>query len=123
MTENRKLQKLNTVPGLHAFNQGQFYEAHELWEEVWNEIDDPERLWVQGLIQIATGLHKLSRGRSDICAKLLHKALGKLEGSPEAALGLDLAHARAEAARILAAISRGELPDARSVRMRASETP
>src|SRR5262249_13857653 len=39
--------------GRAAFNRGEFYEAHEFWEEVWNEIDDPERLWVQGMIQVA----------------------------------------------------------------------
>ena len=32
--------------GRAAFNRGEFYEAHEHWEDVWNEVDDPERTWI-----------------------------------------------------------------------------
>jgi predicted metal-dependent hydrolase len=105
--------------GRAAFNRGEFYEAHESWEEVWDEIDDPERRWVQGMIQIATGLHKLQRFRSDVCLTLLRKALGKLEGAPDALDGIDLAQMRRDAERVAAAIERGERPDAATVKLQA----
>ena len=101
--------------GREAFNRGEFYEAHEFWEEVWNEIDDPERTWVQGMIQIATGLHKLTRDRADVCQTLLERALSKLEGSRPVLDGIDVASARSDAGALLAALRRGERPDARSV--------
>src|SRR5438552_14835998 len=103
--------------GRAAFNAGEFYEAHEFWEEVWNEIDAPARTWVQGLIQVATALHKLAAGRDDVCATLLAKALGKLAGAPDALDGVDVAAARTGAERILAAIRAGELPSARGIRV------
>ena len=103
--------------GRDAFNRGDFYEAHELWEEVWNVIDDPERRWVQGLIQVATGLHKLERGRDDVCATLLRKALGKLAGAPALLDGVGVAAAQRGAERVLEGVAGGKPPPARSVRV------
>jgi predicted metal-dependent hydrolase len=104
--------------GQRAFNRGERYEAHEFWEEVWNEIDDPERTWVQGMIQVATGLHKLARGRPDVCRTLLGKALGKLRDAPPSLDGYDLGRLRADAAALLSALERGERPDPLAVLLR-----
>ena len=98
--------------GLACFNHREFYEAHEHWEDAWNELDDPARRWVQGLIQIATGLHKLERGRPDVCRTLFVKALTKLEGAPATYEGVDLARAIAGARRILSDIEAGGSPRA-----------
>jgi predicted metal-dependent hydrolase len=103
--------------GRAAFNRGEFYEAHEHWEAVWDELDQPERRWVQAMIQIATGLHKLARHRPDVCRTLLGKALAKLEDAPAALDGFDLARLTAEASRVLAALERGERPDPASVQV------
>jgi predicted metal-dependent hydrolase len=66
-------------PGRAAFNRGEYFLAHELWEEVWREVDDAEgRLYVQGLIQIAAGLHHLQRHRPAPAAGLLRKGLEKV---------------------------------------------
>jgi hypothetical protein len=64
--------------GRLAFNRGDYYQAHEQWEEVWLKTSGDERLILQGLIQIATALHKFDRGRPDLCHRLLGKGLGKL---------------------------------------------
>jgi predicted metal-dependent hydrolase len=66
-------------PGRAAFNRGEYFVAHELWEEVWREVDDAERrLYVQGLIQIAAGLHHLQQHRARPAAGLLRKGLEKV---------------------------------------------
>jgi predicted metal-dependent hydrolase len=103
--------------GREAFNRGEFYEAHEFWEEVWDELDDPERRWVQGLIQVATGLHKLARLRPDVCVTLLVKALGKLDGAPVAWGGVDVAAARRGAEEVLASLRSGGRPDPRALQL------
>src|SRR3954452_824676 len=95
-SERRRLME----EGRGAFNRGEFYEAHEFWEDVWNEIDDPDRTWVQGMIQIATGLHKLQRDRPDVCMTLLAKALTKLTDSPAALDGYALGKLRDDAIRV-----------------------
>lgn len=65
--------------GRAAFNRGEYFLAHELWEEVWREVEEVEqRTWVQGLIQIAAGLHHLQQRRTGPGVGLLRKGLDKL---------------------------------------------
>ena len=64
--------------GRTAFNQGEFFLAHEIWEEVWHQITGPERTAVQGLIQVAAGCHHLRGGRRGPAAALLEKGAAKL---------------------------------------------
>ena len=66
-------------PGRAAFNRGDYFLAHELWEEVWRKVSDAEqRTCLQGLIQIAAGLHHLQQHRRGPGTSLLGKGLQKL---------------------------------------------
>ena len=103
--------------GREALNRGDFYEAHEFWEDVWNDIDEPERIWVQGLIQFATGCHKLMQGHSRPTEMLLTKAVAKIADAPLVLDGVDIAAARAAGLRLLEGLARNELPDPRDVRV------
>lgn len=64
--------------GRAAFNRGEYFQAHELWEEAWRELDGVQRTVVQGLIQIAAGLHHLQQQRPRPAAELLRKGQTKL---------------------------------------------
>lgn len=100
--------------GATLFNQGLYWEAHEAWEELWLELEDDPKLFVQGLIQVAAGYFKATvqmqpRG----CVKLLTTALQKLDPMPPDFMGVEtqrflpaVRHTLAEAHRWLA----GEIP-------------
>jgi predicted metal-dependent hydrolase len=103
--------------GQRAFNDGDFFAAHEHWEAVWLTALAPERRWIQGLIQVATGLHKLQGGRAEICRGLLHKALAKLEDAPAQLDGLDVGCLRADATALVGALERGEQADPHALRL------
>jgi uncharacterized protein len=45
------------LKGIEHFNAREFYDAHEVWEELWHQLQGPEADFVQGLIQFATALH------------------------------------------------------------------
>lgn len=45
------------LKGIEHFNRREFYDAHEVWESLWNDQAGDERRFVQGLIQFATALH------------------------------------------------------------------
>ena len=76
--------------GVALFNRQEFYEAHEVWEQVWvDEIGD-ERLMLQGLIQVAAGFYKLQVGAPQGTVKLLEHGLKKLRVFLGASLGVDL---------------------------------
>ena len=80
--------------GRQAFERGDFFQAHEHWEEVWREAAGPERRWLQGLIQVAAALHQDARGRPGPAARLLARGLEKLAGAPDSLDGVDLAAVR-----------------------------
>jgi len=90
--------------GVAAFNAGDFYEAHELWEELWNDSEGDTKRAVQALVQLAAGYHKLEIGVPGGAVKLFARALGILDDVPPAATPLPLDDARAVVRRQLAAL-------------------
>ena len=63
--------------GLQAFNQKDFYNAHEYWEEIWTEYRLPDAKFVQGLIQLSVGFYHLTNlnlsGARGLFRKCQHK--------------------------------------------------
>lgn len=45
------------IAGINYFNDCDFFEAHEVWEDLWTEYRGPDREFYQGLIQVAVALH------------------------------------------------------------------
>jgi predicted metal-dependent hydrolase len=48
---------LRYLKGIEHFNAREFFDAHEVWEELWHEQHGDAHDFVQGLIQFATALH------------------------------------------------------------------
>jgi uncharacterized protein len=75
--------------GIEHWNAEEFFECHEVLEELWLHAGD-ERRFYQGLIQAAAGFYKVqleSQGRG---VSLLQTAVAKLRLYPERYLGLDV---------------------------------
>ena len=68
--------------GLRCYRAGQFFAAHEAWESVWLECQEPEKMFLQGLIQVTAAFHHLQRDNPRGTALLLQAALGRLESYP-----------------------------------------
>lgn len=79
------------LEGIVLFNRHSFFEAHEVLEDVWRAAPEPERKFLQGLIQVAVALHHHSRGNRVGCRSLLERARSNLSIYPEEHGGLDLA--------------------------------
>jgi uncharacterized protein len=94
--------------GLEAFNSGHFYEAHEHWEEVWLETPDPDKKFLQGLIQVAAAFHHHSRSNRKGTRNLLQAGLLKLEYFPAVHGGLEIEALRVSVRSWLAALNAGE---------------
>ena len=75
--------------GIKFFNAGQYFEAHEAWEELWRQTGGPLRLYYQGLVQTAVGLHHLAKGNLNGARAQLGKALQKLKQYPETFCRID----------------------------------
>jgi len=77
--------------GIDLFNSAEFFEAHEVLEDVWRAAPEPEREFFQGLIQVAVALHHHSRGNLIGCQSLLARAENNLSKYPSRHAGLDVA--------------------------------
>ena len=92
--------------GVELFNAGEWYAAHDLFEELWHETADPERRSLQGILQVAVAQLHLQRGNRRGATILFGEALGRLKrpGTPD--LGLDLASLCRAAQQRLEALQR-----------------
>jgi predicted metal-dependent hydrolase len=68
--------------GIFFFNDGRYFEAHEAWEDLWRPARGPLRLFYQGLVQAAVGMHHLGHGNVNGARAQLGKSLSKLEQYP-----------------------------------------
>jgi uncharacterized protein len=80
--------------GIALFNLGKFFEAHEVWEESWLTALEPDKSFLQGLIQVAAALHHHGRGNMRGLRSLLAAGLAKLDPFPEAHRGIALGNLR-----------------------------
>jgi predicted metal-dependent hydrolase len=98
--------------GLEAFNSARFYDAHEEWEEVWLQTPHPERMFLQGLIQVAAAYHHYLRSNLRGTRTLLREGTAKLEPFPEIHRGIEVGRLRHVTRRWLLALDGGETPGA-----------
>jgi uncharacterized protein len=92
MTESGQFHR-----GIALFNAGKFFEAHEIWEQLWLKELAPEKTFLQGLIQITAAFHHHVRGNPTGHQSLLAAGLAKLEQFPDQHRGIALAKLRADA--------------------------
>lgn len=78
------------LEGIEHFNKCDFFEAHEVWEELWADTQGPPRRFYQGLIQVAVCLHHFGNGNIRGAKKLYHGCRGYLEEYRPKYLDLDL---------------------------------
>lgn len=90
--------------GLELFNRGEFFDAHEVLEDVWRAAPAAEKKFLQGLIQVAVGLHHHSRGNLIGARSLLARAHRNLSAYPARHGGIDLAGLREQVERWVEAL-------------------
>ncbi len=100
------------LAGVQAFNDGDFFEAHEAWEDLWSEATGPARRFYQGMIHAAVGLCHLTNGNLRGAAKLYRSCIDYLAPCGERFLGVDLARFRVELERCFHEVLAPEGPPA-----------
>jgi predicted metal-dependent hydrolase len=77
------------LAGIVLFNRGDFFEAHEVWEDLWMNCAGPDRSFYQGLIQAAVGLCHFCNGNLRGAVKLYRSSRDYMNKYGPAHLGLD----------------------------------
>jgi predicted metal-dependent hydrolase len=78
-----------------CFNRGQFFEAHEVLEELWlPSRQGPNAAFYKGLIQLAGAFVHVQNNRPQPALRLLLRARENLQGYPARHEALDLSQVR-----------------------------
>jgi hypothetical protein len=77
------------LAGILFFNRRDFFEAHEVWEDLWGDCGDQDRRFYQALIQAAVALYHYGNGNLRGATKLFASARNYMGRYPSPHLGLD----------------------------------
>jgi uncharacterized protein len=95
--------------GIALFNQGKFFDAHEVLEDVWRAAPQEEKKIWQGLVQAAVALHHYSTGNRVGMRSVMVRAMKNLAGHPRSFHGIDVPRLLESLARWLEAFD-NDLP-------------
>jgi hypothetical protein len=93
--------------GLACYRKGEFFQAHEHWETAWLTLEEPEKSFLQALIQVTAAFHHLDAGNSAGAVSLLRRALRRLERCPSHFGGIAVTPLCAEVSEWLRMIESG----------------
>lgn len=66
--------------GIDLFNKQEFFECHEVLEELWTFSQQPDRWFLQALIHFAVGFYHAGRDNPNGATRQLRKGLRKIQG-------------------------------------------
>ncbi len=79
------------VEGLGFFNHHQFFQSHEILEEVWKDTTGRDKDFYKGLIQAAVACYHWSKGNRPGALTLARSAANYLKRYEPSYLGIDVA--------------------------------
>jgi len=93
--------------GIELFNRCEFYDCHEVLEELWTGSHQPERWFLQSLIHFAVGFHHHQHDNAVGAARQLAKGLRKIQAYLPEWGGVQTAGIEREVRRCLVIIEAG----------------
>jgi len=79
------------LEGIELFNRGEYFDAHEVWEDLWHDTGGPDRRFYQGLIQAAVAVYHAGNGNVPGARRLFESGRRYMSASGARNLGLDIA--------------------------------
>ncbi len=76
--------------GVALFNAGEWFEAHEVWEDIWRMASGPKKHFYQGLIQVAVTIEHMRRGNPRGVLSVWTTAQEKFRGIDDVYMGIDV---------------------------------
>jgi uncharacterized protein len=78
------------LAGIVHFNGGDYFEAHEVWEDLWHDTPGPDRRFYQGLIQAAVAVYHAGNRNFRGARRLFHSGRRYMSAYRSPHLGLDI---------------------------------
>jgi predicted metal-dependent hydrolase len=110
--------------GIHLFNEHEFFEAHEVWEDIWHMAYGLKFEFYQGMIQCAVALEHYRRGNPRGVVSLFQSYNRHFKDVPDTFMGLDVKGFLARMRTALApVIEANPLPGSGEIELDASTAP
>lgn len=94
---------------IRLFNQGKYFESHEILEELWRKTSGKKKRFYQGLIQAAVALHHAKNQNAPGAQHEYHLSIEKLKDFPENFSGFQLKRFRKNLACFFSANAIGKI--------------
>ena len=91
---------------VELFNDGDYYEAHEVLEDLWHDEQRPIRAVYQGILQIGVGIYHMERGNYKGALRLISGGAELIEPHGEECLDLQLGQLRRDAITLAVELKR-----------------
>jgi predicted metal-dependent hydrolase len=77
--------------GVALFNRAEFFQAHEVLEDIWRAAPAEEKKFLQGVVQVAVAFHHYSTGNFVGMRSVMERAMRNLSGHPQRIKLIELA--------------------------------
>jgi uncharacterized protein len=104
------------LAGIEHFNRGEYFEAHEVWEDLWHDSPGGDRRFYQGLIQAAVAVYHAGNGNARGARRLFQSGRRYMSAYDTPHLGLDVVAFWAALERALADFLTDPVPSAAALR-------
>ena len=118
------LERKLYLDGIHLFNTHEFFEAHEVWEDVWHGVYGVKHEFYQGMIQAAVALEHYRRSNPRGVLSLARSYPPKFRNVPPKFMGLEVPMFLRDMDRVLRPVTTANLtPDKGAIELDLSTTP
>ena len=119
-----QLERKLYYDGIHLFNEHEFFEAHEVWEDIWHMAYGTKYEFYQGLIQCAVALEHYARSNPRGVVSLYDSYRKHLRHVPDIFMGLNVKKLLAEMHETLRPVLDADpLPQKGEITLDLSRTP
>ena len=88
--DENKIKRELFEKGLKAYNEREFYDAHDYWEDWWSDYVLPDAKFIQALIQLSVGYFHITNSNINGANGLLKKCVPKFEMYLPTKRGIDV---------------------------------
>lgn len=92
--------------GARAFNRGEFYRQHDLFEAQWVETAGPVRDLYRAILQVGVAYYQIERGNFRGALKMLQRSVQWLHQLPDNCQGIDVERLRRDSYAVRAELQR-----------------
>lgn len=99
---------VDVIQGIQIFNQGNYFAAHEYFEDAWRDTPDDSREFYRALLHLSGGYYRLTQDRPGAARKFFARAMAWTEPFSSPHFGIDTAAIIAQLQILIDAIDSGK---------------